>query len=67
MQRNNANYKELFEKFWLHFEPFRKKRDYLINHKDFVFSSLKEGAEKATIIAEVYINKMREAMGLNYG
>ena len=59
--------KELFEKFWLHFEPFRKKRDYLSNHKDFVFSSLKEGAEKATIVADVYLGKMREAMGLNYG
>ncbi len=59
--------KELIEKFLLHFEPFRKKKDFLSNHKDFVFSSLKEGAEKASIVADFYLSKMREAMGLNYG
>ena len=64
MNNEPAKYKidkELFEKFWLHFEPFRKKRDYLSNHKDFVLSSLKEGAEKATIVANLYLDKTAEA------
>tara|TARA_B100001750_G_scaffold107402_1_gene84884 strand:- start:79 stop:897 length:819 start_codon:yes stop_codon:yes gene_type:complete len=59
--------KELFECFWSYFEPFREKRIYLENHKDFVFDNLKKGAEKASLVAEGYMNKARHAMGLNFG
>ena len=58
---------ELFECFWNRFEPFRKKRDYLASHKDFVLQKLKEGAEKSSAVADRFLNKAREAMGLNYG
>ena len=58
---------ELFECFWNRFEPFRKKRDYLASHKDFVLQKLKEGAEKSSTVADRFLNKAREAMGLNYG
>jgi len=57
---------DLFECFWTYFEPYRKKRNYLDNHKDFVVNYLKKGAKKASEVAEVYINNAREAMGLNY-
>jgi len=58
---------ELFECFWNRFEPFRQKRDYLASHKDFVLQKLKEGAEKSSTVADRFLNKAREAMGLNYG
>ena len=58
---------ELFECFWTQFSPFREKRDYLASHKDFVLEKLKEGAEKASSIADSYLSKAREAMGLDYG
>ena len=58
---------ELFECFWTQFLPFREKRDYLASHKDFVLEKLKEGAEKASSIADSYLSKAREAMGLDYG
>jgi len=58
--------KDLFECFWNYFEPYRKKRNYLENHKDFVVNHLKKGAKKASAVAEVYISNAREAMGLNY-
>jgi len=58
--------KDLFECFWIYFEPYRKKRNYLENHKDFVVNNLKKGANKASEVAEVYINNARKAMGLNY-
>ena len=45
----------------------REKRNYLENHKDFVFDSLNKGAEKAGLVAEHYIDKARNAMGLNFG
>jgi len=57
---------ELFECFWNRFEPFRQKRDYLASHKDFVLQKLKEGAEKSSTVADRFLNKAREAMGLNY-
>lgn len=58
---------DLFECFWLAFSPFRKKREYLLNHKDHVLKQLKDGSEKASEVAEQYLSKAREVMGLNYG
>ena len=58
---------DLFECFWTTFSPYREKRDYLLNHKDYVVGQLKAGSEKAGAVADVYLSKAREAMGLNYG
>ena len=58
--------KELFEKIIEHFSPYRKKRDDLLKNIDFVHSSLEKGAQKASIIADDYIKRIRDSMGLNY-
>ena len=58
---------ELFECFWTFFAPFREKRSYLERHKDFVIKSLNEGALKAGAVADDYLSKARQAMGLHYG
>ena len=57
---------EFFECFWEYFRSFREKRDYLQNHKDYVFKSLDQAATKASIVANEYLGKARSAMGLNY-
>ena len=58
--------KELFEKIIEYFSPYRKKRDDLLKNIDFVHSSLEKGAQKASIIADDYIKRIRDSMGLNY-
>ena len=58
--------KEIFERIWTHFEPFRNKRNYLTNHSDYVKNILKEGAQKASAVGDGYLSRAREAMGLNY-
>ena len=57
---------EFFECFWEFFRPYRDKRDYLMNHKDYVFTSLDEGAKKATGVANDFLFKAKSAMGLIY-
>ena len=58
--------KELFEKIIEYFSPYRKKRNDLLKNIDFVHSSLEQGAQKASIIADDYIKRIRDSMGLNY-
>jgi len=58
--------KEIFDRIWTHFEPFRNKRNYLTNHSDYVKNILKEGAQKASAVGDDYLSRAREAMGLNY-
>jgi len=58
--------KELAEAVIEYFKPYREKREYLENHLDHVKKLLKEGAQKASIEADIYLKKAREAMGLNY-
>lgn len=58
---------ELFECFWAEFSPYREKRDYLEKHKDYVFQKLKEGSIKASAVADTYLKKLRDVMGLKYG
>ena len=48
------------------FYPYRKKREYLSKNIDQVHSLLDHGREKASIVADKYIKKIRDAMGLNY-
>ena len=49
-----------------HFSPYREKRDYLSKNIDQVHSLLDHGREKASKVANEYIKKIRDAMGLNY-
>ena len=58
--------KELLEKIYEHFSPYKKKREYLYNNLDEVYDILNQGREKATVVASEYINKMRKAMGIAY-
>ena len=58
--------KELLEKIYEHFSPYKKKREYLFNNLDEVYDILNQGKEKATFVASEYINKTRKAMGISY-
>ena len=58
--------KELSDKIIAYFQPYREKREYLDNHKDYVLQILKDGAQKAAVKADKYLTKARTAMGLNY-
>ena len=58
--------KELLNRVIEHFYPYRKKREYLSKNIDQVHSLLDHGREKASIVADKYIKKIRDAMGLNY-
>ena len=58
--------KELLEKIYEHFSPYKKRREYLFNNIDEVYDILNQGREKATVVASEYINKTRKAMGIAY-
>ena len=57
---------EIFERIWIYFEPYRTNRAHLINNKDHVENILSNGAEKASEIGEIFLEKVRNAVGLNY-
>ncbi|MDF3821027.1 tryptophan--tRNA ligase [Leptospira sp. 96542] len=56
--------KALLEVVFSYFEPYRKKREELAKNLDFVHSSLKNGKEKASAIAESKLNEIRKALGI---
>jgi tryptophanyl-tRNA synthetase len=58
--------KELLEKIYEYISPYREKRDSLLNNTDDVRQVLKQGKEKASIVANDYIEKIRKAMGVVY-
>ena len=58
--------KELAEVVIEYFKPYRDKREDLLNNLDYVKQVLKKGAQKASVEADKYLNRAREAMGLNY-
>ena len=58
--------KELLERIFNHFSPYRKKREYLLNNLDDVYQVLEKGREKANVVANEYIDKIRKAMGIAY-
>ena len=58
--------KELLEKIYEHFSPYKKRREYLFNNLDEVYDILNQGREKATVVASKYIDKTRKAMGIAY-
>jgi tryptophanyl-tRNA synthetase len=57
---------EIFERIWIYFEPYRTNRVHLINNKDYVENILSNGAKKASEIGEFFLEKVRNAVGLNY-
>ena len=58
--------KELLSKIIEYFSPYREKREYLSKNIDQVHSLLDLGRDKASKVADEYIKKIRDAMGLNY-
>ena len=58
--------KELLERIFNHFSPYRKKREELLNNLDDVFQALEKGREKANVVANEYLHKIRKAMGIAY-
>ena len=64
--RDNIHSADVVSCFWEYFKPYREKRDYLMNHKDYVIKCLEGGANKASSVANEYLSNARSAMGLNY-
>lgn len=58
--------KELLDVIWNYFEPYRDKRDALVNDPDTVRDIMQFGAKKAREVASEYLEKARSAVGLNY-
>ena len=58
--------KELLEKIYEYISPYREKREYLLNNTDDVRQVLNKGKEKASLVANDYIGKVRKAMGIAY-
>ncbi len=55
---------ELFEFMMDYFEPFRKKREFYVNNPKEINEILKYGSEKAKLIAENVIDRVRSTIGL---
>jgi len=58
--------KELLEKIYEHVSPYREKRERLFNNTDDVRQILNQGREKASLVANDYIEKIRKAIGIAY-
>jgi tryptophanyl-tRNA synthetase len=57
---------ELFEKMWSFFEPFREKRQDLVNDRAQVEKILAMGAEKAAYQARKTISRVKRKCGISY-
>ena len=57
---------DFFDVVMEYFRPFRDKRAYLSNNMDYVLDHLNSGSEKATLVADQIISKVRSATGLKY-
>lgn len=55
---------ELLDKFMDYFGPYREKREELLNNMDYVYQILKEGSEKARLVATKKIDEVRKTVGL---
>jgi len=58
--------KELFNRIMDLFTPFREKRIDLEKNRGDVITILRNGADKAAAVAEQYLRRAREAVGVNY-
>ncbi|TGK84618.1 tryptophan--tRNA ligase [Leptospira noumeaensis] len=56
--------KDLLESILNHFAPFRRKREELAQNLDYVHQVLKEGKEKAKIVAESKLEDVRKTLGI---
>ena len=56
---------ELFEIMDAHFAPMREKYDLLMEDPAHIEKVLKEGAEKARVIASATVNRLRSAIGID--
>jgi len=56
----------LHDVIWDYFRPYREKKEYFNSHQDEVREILKEGANKARIIATPIMEKIRTLTGISY-
>jgi len=57
---------ELFQKVMDHFQPYREKRNKLVNNPKEVYEILKYGARKAGLIANEVLARVKSSSGLRY-
>ena len=55
---------ELLDKFMDYFNPYRTRREKLLNNMDYVYEILRDGAKKARCIATLKLEEVRELVGL---
>jgi tryptophanyl-tRNA synthetase len=58
--------KELLKTIWEFFEPYREKRQALIEDPDYIRDIMKYGADKARSVARDCLEKTRESVGVHY-
>jgi len=58
--------KDLLERIWEFFSPYREKRDALLADQDQLHGILKQGADKVRDVARNTINEVRTRTGLRY-
>jgi len=58
--------KDLLERIWEFFSPYREKRDALLADQDRLRGILKQGADKVRDVASNTINEVRNRTGLRY-
>jgi tryptophanyl-tRNA synthetase len=58
--------KDLLERVWDFFCPYREERDALLEDQDRLHAILKKGADKARDVADKTINEVRARTGLRY-
>jgi len=58
--------KDLVERIWDFFSPYREKREALVADQDRLHAILKQGADKARDVAGQTINEVRNRTGLRY-
>jgi tryptophanyl-tRNA synthetase len=67
-QRGGTGYgefkKELFAKLWEFFEPMRKRREEILADLDYIDTVLARGAERANLVADKVMARVRAAVGL---
>ncbi|MFA5266108.1 MAG: tryptophan--tRNA ligase [Opitutaceae bacterium] len=56
--------KALFEHYWNYFAPYRARRAELAANPDYVVQVLREGAQRARVVASVVLKRARKACGL---
>jgi tryptophanyl-tRNA synthetase len=67
-QRGGSGYgdfkKELFAKLWEFFGPMRKRREEILADPDYIDTVLTRGAERANLVADKVMARVRAAVGL---